>query len=545
MKKYMSKLLAITLAIIFILTGCQSQAPSASNTPAVSPAASQAAAPAASQAAAPAASQAATPAAPAPTKREDLVVVMFEELISFDPHSNTMTSDGIVLADLYTTLYKTDGNGQPVFDFATFIDQDDTGAIVKFKDYGKFEDGTPITVDDVVFSLNRARQSTAMASNWTAVTNISAVDATTIRIDTNGPMPSLTQAMSGKSAAILSKEHTEKIDAGQGDWSQPFSSGRYKLKERSIGDYVTYVKNEHHWSTIDGDGAVMHNSLTYKVVPEASSRNIMVETGEADLNMNFMTSDYDRVKDIPTLELHENMSTAVEYFGFDVTLPPFDNKLVRQAMQYAIDREAVNLIAMDGFGNPHFTIIPPSTLGYLEKPIDYYYSPEKAKEILAEAGYPNGFEIEITTINDLQDRVASVVQMCLADIGIKAEIKRIETAVRFELAATHQQGPFVARYGMTSEPDRSLPNVFAKAGIGGPNQTHYWSQEVEDLLAQGRGMFEPDPRIPIYQEIQTKIMDDSPWIPLVVGKVFVLTRSGLQGVTVYGQSAINLYNMHY
>ena len=478
-------------------------------------------------------------------KKEDIVVVMFEEMISFDPHSNTMTSDAIVLENLYTSLFKVDGNGQPIMDFATSIDQDATGATIKFRTNSGFEDGTPITVEDVVYSLDRARKSTAMKSNWGAVKDIKAVDKNTIRIDTNGPMPSLTAALSGKVAAILKKEHTEKIDAGQLNWNKPLSSGRYKLKDRSVGDYVLYEKNEHHWSTKGGDGAVMHKTLTYKVVPEASSRTIMVETGEADLNMNFMTADYARVKANKDLKLHENASNAVEYIGFDVTLPPFNNKLVRQAFQYAIDRDTVNLIALDGFGTPCFTVIPPSTLGYLEKPVNYYYDKAKAKELLTKAGYANGFEIEMTAINDLQERIASVAQSNLADIGIKVKIKRIETAVRFELAATHQQPVLSARYGMTSEPDRSMPNVFSKAGIGGPNQTHYWSPEVEELFVKGRSMFEPGPRIPIYQEIQKKIMEDSPWIPLVIGKVFVLARADLQGVVVQGQSAIDLYNLHY
>ena len=149
------------------------------------------------------------------------------------------------------------------------------------------------------------------------------------------------------------------------------------------------------------------NSLTFRYVPEASSRTVLVETGEADVNFSFATADYDRASKDSNLKIHEHSGTVTQYIGVDTTMAPFDNKLVRQALCYAINREDVITVVAEGLGSPAYGVLPPSTNGHLENPSNYTYDPEKAKELLTQAGYPNGFETKLMAFNDLGKRTKS------------------------------------------------------------------------------------------------------------------------------------------
>ena len=477
--------------------------------------------------------------------RNDIVVLVFEEMISFDPQASTMVGSQVVNNLIYSTLFRADTAGQPQLDFATSFEQDATGATITFRDYGRFEDGTPITAEDIVASIERGMVQPSTISQFEGITHVEVINANTIRIHTDGPLVALRNNLQGQGASIMSKAWLERLEAGLEDWSAPLASGHYRLDERQHGDFARFVPNEYHWSLVNGEDPVMNNSLTIRVVPEAGTRTIMLETGEADLNMNFLTADYSRVVANDELILHQNHSNATEYLGFNVTLPPFDNRLVRQAMNYAIDREAVIAIAIDGFGTPAYTVIPPTTMGHLPRPVDFRFDPDRARELLAEAGHADGFDVEIFVINDLGERNAQVIQVFMADVGIRAEIVRIDPAVRFEMAATHQQPVFTARWHGSPEPDINFSRLFAQGGIGGPNQTHYWTPELEEIIAEAASIFDTEQRIRLYEEAQRIIMYDSPWVPLYVGRAFALARADLQGVYVDMMAGTFLHRLHY
>jgi ABC-type transport system substrate-binding protein len=203
------------------------------------------------------------------------------------------------------------------------------------------------------------------------------------------------------------------------------------------------------------------------------------------------------------------------------------------------------LIAADGFGTPSFAVIPPTTLGHVPNAAGYSFNPDRARQLLREAGYPNGFSTVISTFNDLDGRIAEVVQSFLADVGITTRITRVEPAVRTEMHATHQIPAFCGRWGANPDPDMVLPRILGIAGIPAANNTHFHLPELEALYLQGRSTFTPEDRIPFYQEAQRIIMNEAPWAPLYVGMAFALTRADLKGVVVDMESAKHLYLLHY
>ncbi|MEG1773744.1 MAG: ABC transporter substrate-binding protein, partial [Oscillospiraceae bacterium] len=174
-----------------------------------------------------------------------------------------------------------------------------------------------------------------------------------------------------------------------------------------------------------------------------------VETGEADINIVFDTVDYDRALNNPDVQLWEHYSQTVWHLGYDNTKEWFNNKLVRQAINFAIDREACMEVGHNGHGTVMYNsaTIAPTCLGAVQNPGDKYsYNPEKAKELMKEANCP-GFETEIIVFRDEAERIAVLVQSYLEVIGIKAKVTRIENAVFASTIANHGAPMFITSWG--------------------------------------------------------------------------------------------------
>ena len=140
------------------------------------------------------------------------------------------------------------------------------------------------------------------------------------RITTTGPSPSIKLALSHPGTGILPKAYVEQA-LSTGDWSNPVCSGPFKLEERKVGESVKVVKND---TYADPNTQAQCNSLTFRYVPEASSRTVLVETGEADVNFSFATADYDRASKDSNLKIHEHSGTVTQYIGVDTTMAPLE-----------------------------------------------------------------------------------------------------------------------------------------------------------------------------------------------------------------------------
>lgn len=474
--------------------------------------------------------------------REDLVIAMPEDLETFDPISTSAMATQAVHNMMYVRLYYNDTNDQPVPMLAEEMTVvSDTEIDIKIKDGFTFTDGTPVTAEDVVFTLQRALESPNFSTLLATVTGFEVIDELNFRIVTTGPSPSIRVALMHPGTGILPKAYAEQA-LESGDWSNPVCSGPFKFESRSVGESVKLVKND---TYADEATSAQCNSLTFRYVPEASSRTVLVETGEADVNFQFATADYARASEDPDLAIHDHTGTVVQYIGVDTTIAPFDNKLVRQALNYAINREDVMTVVAEGLGTVNYSVLPPTTIGYLENPSNYTYDPEQAKALLAEAGYPDGFDTTLVAFNDLGKRVCEVVQMFLMEVGINAEIETYDTSVRVSMIANHEVPMFSGQWGAMSDADLVLPRLFTQEAIGGMNFTHYTNPQLDELFAAGRSTYDEAERVSIYEECVTLLADEAPWCPLYIPSAFALTNANLQGVELSGESIINMWNLHY
>jgi len=521
-RRIMGLFLAMTMVFSLAACGAKEEAPAAPGAPS-SPSAS-----------APAATE----------KREDLVIVMPEDLSTMDPLGNGTTITQNIHRTMYTRLYIDDDGGSmdPVPALAKeFTAVSDTEIQIKIHTGWKYSDGSEITVDDVVYCLNRAKASPVFATTMAAVESYSKVDDETLSIKTTGPAPSIKHALKHVGTSILPQAYVEKALADN-DWSEPICSGPYKLAERAIGEYTKVVKNEHY----SADVAVpQNNSLTFKFVPESTSRTIQVETGEADLNYQFGAADYARCMENPELKVYEKPGINTYYLGVDTTMAPFDDVRVRQALGYAINRDDVLFACVEGLGVPSYCVVPPTTHGYQENSAGYSYNVEKAKQLLAEAGYPNGFETRLLAFTNENKKIAEIVEMFLAEVGIKAEIDLYDSSVRAAMVADHDVPMLIASWGASPDADLVLPRLFTESAIGASNLTFYVNDEVQALLDQAHAIYDEDERNELYKQAVAIINEEAPWTPLFVKNAMGLARADLQGVVLSPETVRNFWTLHY
>jgi peptide/nickel transport system substrate-binding protein len=353
----------------------------------------------------------------------------------------------------------------------------------------------------------------------------------------------LPTALTHQSTSIVPKHYSEQAEAND-DWSHPIGSGRYTFESRLEGDNIKLNRFDDYFKQ---DDKARNRSLTFKIIPEGSNRTIAVETGQADLNVDFNTIDYDRVLADPDLQLWEHYSQSVWHLGMDTTNENFSNPLVRQAVSFAIDRAAALEVGHNGHGTVMYnsSTIAPTCLGAVVNPLDMYsYDPERAKELMAEAGV-DGFDTEIIVFRDEAERIATLCQAYLAEIGIRAQVTRIENAVFASYIADNRAPMFITSWGAYWDPDLFLSRRFTQAGIGGVNRSHYLNPALDPLILEGRNSFDNAVRAEAYVRVQEFMAPEAPEVDLYVSVMFALGRHDLKGVDINVERPFNYYKLHY
>ena len=212
-----------------------------------------------------------------------------------------------------------------------------------------------------------------------------------------------------------------------------------------------------------------------------------------------------------------------------------------------MDRDSCLQVGYEGLGKVVYNCatFAPTVMGAVENPLDMYsYDPAKAKALMEEAGCP-GFSTQLIVFRDEAERMATVVQANLADIGISAEITRIENAVFPSYIAEHKAPMFITSWGWSGDPDLFLGRRFTEAGYGGVNRVWYTNPELDAMIVEGRSHFEEAERIPVYQKIQEFMAVEAPEADLFVSKTLALSNNRLKGVELNAERASNYYKLHY
>lgn len=405
----------------------------------------------------------------------------------------------------------------------------------------KFHDGTDFNADAVVYNFNRWMNGNdeqfpyySMFGGYKndeghVIKEVKAVDENTVEFDLKRPQAPFLKNIAMSAFGIASPAAIEKY--GDDFRNNPVGTGPFKFVEWKQNDKIVLEKNPDYWQK----GLPKLNKLIFRVIPENAARLNALTKGEIDVMDGLNNSDEDTVKNNPDLQVIERPSNNIGYIGLNTTKKPLDNKLVRQAINHAVDKKTIIDAFYGGKALPAKNPLPPSIEGYNDAIQEYPYDLEKAKALLKEAGYEKGFEIDLWAMPVARpympeaQKVAEVIQESLSKIGIKAKIQSVDWATYLEKARKGELDIFMLGWtGDNGDPDNFIYTLLDKDSIGSNNYAQYSNDELHDILIEAQTEADQAKRNELYKKAQEIIHEDAPWVPLVHSTPLLAAAKDLQ-----------------
>lgn len=405
----------------------------------------------------------------------------------------------------------------------------------------KFHNGEELTAKDVKFSIERILDPKAASPGKRLVNeveDITVVDPYTLKIVTKSSFaPLLTNLTRYEMAIVNEKAVTE---AGDDYANHPVGTGPFMFKEHHNGDKVTLDRFDGYF-----EGPAKIAQVVYRAIPEDATRAIELESGGVDISCNFPPQEFDRISKDDRFVPIDALFQATTYVGINTKIKPFDNKLVRQAINYAVDKDAIIAAVFFGRGTPSYGPLSPSIWGFDESLKHVYpYDPEKAKKLLKEAGFANGFECIIWTDPRTERKsVVEMVQAYLSQVGISARIEIFEWGKFLAETRKGAKGLFVLGWTGTGDADGGLYARFHSSGIGQHNRSQWANAELDALLEAGRTTIDQAKRKEIYKKAQAIIIEEAPDLFIGISKNLAVLRKGVKGFELMPNNINPLYDV--
>ncbi|WP_129600378.1 glutathione ABC transporter substrate-binding protein [Anaerophilus nitritogenes] len=480
-----------------------------------------------------------------PTDKKDVLIVgQGADAVSLDPHATNDQPSSRISKQIYETLVTQNEEMelQPAL-AESWEPIDDLTFEFKLKQGVKFHNGEPFTSKDVKFTLLRGLDSPHIGHIVGSIdpNSIEIIDDYTIRISTKDPFAPLLAHLAHTATAILNEKAVTEFGDDYGQ--HPVGTGPYKFDSWVNGDRVELVRFDDYHGKAPAIGKVI-----FRNIPENTNRTIELETGGIDIAYEIPPTDVSRVESNPDLVLQRNMNLSTTYLGFNCNKEHFKDVRVRQAINYAVNMEAIVKSVYKGVGAPSKGPLGPNVWASNQNLTPYEFNVEKAKKLMAEAGYADGFKTNIWT-NDNQQRmdIAEIVQNQLKAINIDAEVKVVEWGAFLDGTTAGEHDIFILGWvTVTGDPDYGLYPLFhsSQHGAGG-NRSFYVNEKVDALLDQGRTSVDPAVREKAYIEVQQIIKDEAPWVFTWSGEDLAGVRSNVKGFKQHPAGHHKVYTVYF
>ena len=474
----------------------------------------------------------------------DLILGMGADPESMDPVRASSAPASMVMMHTMESLFSMTPDGEIVPLLAEGYDASEDG--LEFDIYIRqdveFHDGTPLNAEAVQYNLERFQDEEAPFSFLIdEVVDIEVVDDYTVRLHTARPFAPLIAHLSHELIAMASPDALEEY--GEDFGVNPVGTGAFEFVEWTRGEEIVLKRNDNYWD----DNAYL-DTVTFKIVPDDSTRVVQVETGEAHAAMFVPPRDRERLIEIEDINVVDATSLRTIYAGFHTKREPFDDVRVRRALNYAVDNQAIVEQIMQGAGRPSDAPISPDIFGYAQQE-RYKYNPDKARELLAEAGYEDGFE---TTFHHpvgrymMDETITQAIQSQLADVGVEAQLQTMEWATYLEFLqkppeeAEHEM--YILGWGaVTGDADYGLYPMFHSSQMApkGWDLSYLDHPEVDELLDEARVNPDPGTREELYAEAIGIIWKEAPWIFLHSEVQINIEREGVRGLEHHPRERIS------
>lgn len=471
------------------------------------------------------------PAEKTPVRGGTLIVGQGADALTLDPALTTDEASKPVQSLLFNSLIKFDANMNPVADLATdwMVSEDGTVYTFNLRKGVTFHSGNEMKASDVKFSIERMSDpelKSRWASYFTDVTQVEATDDYTVTVTLGKPNAAFISAIASyvsvlEEAFVKENPNLQRVANG---------TGPYKLAEWTPN---TSIRVTRFADSFEADRTYV-DEILFKIIPEESSRVAALRTGEVHF-LEFLEPQVglqlEQMDKAGQIKLNKVYANTYHMLGFNTKRPPFDNAKVREAIQYAVDREA--LLKSAAFGQGAVTGILTPALG--DWALDTKEFPQykrdvaKAKQLLKEAGYENGFEFSIMAPSnyplDLNTAIALVEQ--LKEVGITAKVERTEWGTYVQNWVDRNFDTFTGNNGNWTDPDLAM---YAALTTGGStNAFQYSDPEIDDLLKRGRTAVGVSGRKQIYDEVQRKLVEKGPMVYTFVNYKYYAASPKLEG----------------
>ncbi len=452
--------------------------------------------------------------------KDSLIIGVSQSWSTLDAQAGTVAGDKIITKMIHMPLvFLNSETGELGAGVAESWEQtDDVTYVFHLRENAKFHNGEPVKASDVIYTYTRGQAQPGSKSVLAEIAEMREIDEHTVELKLGAVDVDYPTKISDVLYSIMSEKAITEDEVN----GPSIGCGPYVADENVLSDHVTMHKFEEYWDAEN----LKTNSFTFRLIPEASARLIALQNGEINYCMNPSTAEIKYIESDPSLQLTTLASSRVMHIAINTQSELGSNLKLRQAIASGFSKEDVITVAADGAGVPAKTHWSTSLLGFYDGFEGFSYNPDAAKQLLAEAGYPDGVTLEI--VCDKSN--TSAVQTIMAEldaVGIHLTLNEMDSA---GLKSYMSEGKHTLvyqnkSYGATVEGPRK---VFV-TGLSA-NDARYSNARVDELFAQGGTTFDLETRLACYKEVQEILGEEVPYIPVYYPTIFMGSQKGFSGV---------------
>ena len=468
----------------------------------------------------------------------EIVVGIAQDLEdSLDPYQMAAAGTREVMFNVFEGLVKTDSNGNlnPAVASDVTVSEDGLTYTFTLRDGVKFHNGADVTAEDVLYSFNTCAATAVDTSLAAALSNVVSIDTS----DNSTVVITLAQSDNNfltyvSSTYIVPADYKDQATA-------PVGTGPFKFDSRAVQQNVVLLKNEDYY----GEGAKV-DKVTYRIYADATGLVTAMDAGSLDIVAHITADQAANLSD--SYKVLEGTMNLVQALYLNNAVAPFDNELVRQALCYAIDVDGILDLTADGHGVKVGSSMYPSFGKYFDPDLadTYGYDPDKAKELLAEAGYPNGFSFSITVPSNYTPHVnaAEVIVEQLAAVGITATLKEVEweTWLSDVYGGRDFETTVIGFDASAMTADAMLARWMSD---NGKNMINYNNPEYDQVMAKAQSTFDDAEQTALYKQALEILADTAANVYIQDLADFVAIKTNLEGFEFYPIYVIDLSTVYF
>jgi len=469
------------------------------------------------------------------SSKDNMVIVLDREPVSLDPVDVFVNVKSLVDSCVYDTLLEIDNEGNTVPSLAKSWEQvDELTWKFTLREDVKFHNGDPLTAQDVLFSLKRVKESSVTKAKgaFMDIEN-SFAEGNVVTLKLTKPYAFVEAQLAYPQFSIVSEKAV--TEGGDQYGRNPIGTGAYRFVSWTAGDRIELTRNDEYW----GNKSILKD-LTFRIITESASRTIELESGGVDLVLSISSNDADRIDENPDTELVTRSSNSLRYVGFNCQKEGLSDVRVRQALNHATDvavlREILYGLKTSGEA---VSMVPEGMKGQNTELPAYEYNPEKAKQLLAEAGYADGLEIEFMYLaNSTNNMLAELLQALWGEVGVTLVLQPTESGA---LSSALNKGEHMMCSAGTTytlgEAGEGLNSMFSIASQGASaNRTYLTNETIDQMLQTIVVTPNSDERAQMVYDVQKLIHEQAPMIYLASQYSVIGASAKLKGFTPHGNS---------